>query len=498
MENESVRRAEVRSRVQLHAARLDLFAQFTDPLCIGLALWIALRAYPQQWAAQDSAATALAVLLFYCAGHARRLYRAWQSEPLRSEVVQVWMCWAYVVPMLLLIAFVTKTSVGYSRFISVTWFCLAPTLISVWRLTVRSVLQRVRMFADQPRRVAVVGATALGEEMARNIESSPGLGMALSGVFDDRHVSRLEPIERRAGRIAGNFDQLVAAARAGQIDVVYITLPLQAERRINTLIRRLQDTTASVYLACDLGRIAALRSNWRQIGNVAALCVVEDTADATSRATKRAEDLLLSSLFLIALAIPMLLIGLLVRLTSRGPALWRERRFHLTGEEVRVLKFRTTYVEADCDGPPPAERERLTVIGLLLRRTWLDQLPQFFDVLTGKLSIVGPRPHSLNHSAQYLALAQGVQRRHRMKPGITCLAQVKRPGTDWGPTDLIQHRVEDDFAYGRDWALLTDLKIILMTATSLVSGREGYAVANHTAKKPRRRTPSDFDAAPMA
>jgi putative colanic acid biosynthesis UDP-glucose lipid carrier transferase len=487
--------AGVPSHVQLHAAQLDLLAQFTDPICITAALGIAVHAYPEAWQAQDSAAAALAVLLFYCIGHARRLYRSWQSEPLRSEFVQVWVCWAYVVPLLLLAAFVTKTSVGYSRFISLTWFAVTPVLISGWRLTLRSVLQRVRVLGDHRRRVAVVGASVLGEEIARSVKHSPAMGMILNGVYDDRHVSRLDPVEREAGPIIGNFDQLVAAARTGAIDVVYITLPLQAERRINQLIRRLQDTTASVYLACDFG-IVALRSNWRQIGNVAALCVVEDTSDTASRITKRLEDLILSAMLLVAFSLPMLVIGLLVKLTSRGPAMWRERRFHLTGKEVRVLKFRTSHVEPGCDGPPHPDQERRTAIGMLLRRTCLDQLPQFFDVLSGTLSIVGPRPHSLSHTEQYRALAQGARLRHRMKPGITCLAQVKRPDTDMDHVDQMQKRVEDDFAYGRDWALLTDLKIIVMTATSIMRGREQYYYA--PIEPTKAQSGSDLDAAPTS
>jgi putative colanic acid biosysnthesis UDP-glucose lipid carrier transferase len=471
MEEDSARMVGVPSRVQLHAAQLDLLAQVSDPVCIVAALYVAVRAYPEAWAAHDSAAAALAILLFYCVAHARRLYRAWQSEPLRSEFVQVWLCWAYVVPVLLLLAFVTKTSEAYSRFINLTWFALAPVFISTWRLSLRALLYKVRVLGDQRRRVAVVGATPLAEELARNIERRPALGMALTGVYDDRKVSRLEDLDRQAGVIAGNLERLVMAARAGEVDAVYITLPLQAERRINTLIRRLQDTTASVYLACDFGGMAALRSRWRQIGQVAALCVIEDTSDGMARVTKRIEDLILGSLLLIVLALPMAAIWLLVRLTSPGPGMWRERRFDLTGQEVWVLKFRTTYVEPGCVGPPHPDHERLTVLGCTLRRTCLDQLPQFFDVLSGRLSIVGPRPHSLLHSEQYREIAQGARTRYRVKPGITCLAQVQRPGNGKRHIDLMQRRVETDFAYGRDWALITDLKIIVMTGVSIVRGR---------------------------
>jgi putative colanic acid biosynthesis UDP-glucose lipid carrier transferase len=462
--------------VRPHEANLDLLGRVADAIWICTALWVGCLAYPEAWASRHSTAAAAGVVLFYMVGHTQGLYRAWRAEPVKSEFTRVWACWAFVVPLLLLAAFITKTSDLYSRFIMLTWFILAPALISVWRVVLRVALQEVRARGFNTRNVAIAGASPLGEELARNIRRSPWMGMKLVGFYDDRHVSRLHPIDPQAGEVKGDLDKLVAEARQGLVDVVYIALPLRAEPRINAIIRRLQDTTSSVYLAYDFGGFDVLRAQWGQVGAVPVMSVVENPFNGIEGVAKRAEDLLLGSLIMLAIAIPMLIIALAVKLTSRGPVFFRQRRYGLNGEEIRVLKFRTMSVMEDGAEVKQAVKndQRVTKVGAILRRTSLDELPQFIQVLTGEMSIVGPRPHAVLHNEQYRALIQGYMLRHKVKPGITGWAQVNGWRGETDTLEKMEKRVEYDLAYIRDWALWMDLKIIFMTILGAFRGKNAY------------------------
>jgi putative colanic acid biosynthesis UDP-glucose lipid carrier transferase len=462
--------------VRPHEAQLDILSRIADAFWICAALWIGCKAYPEAWAGRHSTAAAVGVVLFYMVGQAQGLYRTWRAEPVKSEFTRVWACWAFVVPLLLMLAFITKTSEDYSRFIMLTWFMLAPALVSVWRVVLRILLQEVRARGYNTRNVAIAGASPLGEELARNVRRSPWMGMKLVGFYDDRHVSRLHPIDPQAGEVKGDLDKLVAAAREGKVDVVYIALPLRAEPRINAIIRRLQDTTASVYLAYDFGGFDVLRAQWGQVGNVPVMSVVENPFNGVEGVAKRAEDLLLGALIMLAISVPMLLIALAVKLTSRGPVFFRQRRYGLNGEEIRVLKFRTMTVMEDGAEIKQAVKNdgRVTRVGAILRRTSLDELPQFLQVITGEMSIVGPRPHAVVHNEQYRSLIQGYMLRHKVKPGITGWAQVNGWRGETDTLEKMEKRVEYDLAYIRDWALWMDLKIIVMTILGVFRGKNAY------------------------
>ena len=253
---------------------MDFLARVGDPFWISAALWFACLAYPEDWETRHSTAAALGVVLFYMVGQAQGLYRPWRAEPVKSEFTRVWFCWAFVVPLLLMLAFITKTSENYSRVIMLTWFALAPALVATSRVVFRIILQEVRARGFNTRIVAIAGASPLGEELARSIHRSPWMGMRLTGFYDDRHIACTRSIRPRA--VMGDLDKLVAEARHGGVDVVYIALPLRAEPRINSIIRRLQDTTASVYLAYDFGGFDVLRAQWGQVGNVPVMSVVEN------------------------------------------------------------------------------------------------------------------------------------------------------------------------------------------------------------------------------
>jgi putative colanic acid biosysnthesis UDP-glucose lipid carrier transferase len=462
--------------IRPHEAKLDFLSRTADACWIACGLFVAAALYDEPWHGRHGTAAALAVVMFYLVGQARGLYRPWRAEPITREFGQVWLAWAFVVPLLLLLGFATKTSEDYSRFVILTWFGLAPTMISLFRIVLRILLQEVRSRGHNTRAVAIAGASPLGEELARNIERSPWMGMRMTGFYDDRHASRLQPIDPAVGELKGDLDKLVIEAKTGRVDVVYIALPLRAEPRINAIIRRLQDTTASVYLAYDFGGFDVLRAQWGQVGNVPVMSVVENPFHGIDGVTKRLEDIVIGSMIMVLISVPMLAIAIAVKLSSPGPVFFRQRRYGLNGEEIKVLKFRSMTVMEDGPNVKQATRndQRITKVGQVIRRTSLDELPQFIQVLTGEMSIVGPRPHAVVHNEQYRALIQGYMLRHKVKPGITGWAQVNGWRGETDTLEKMEKRVQYDLAYIRDWALWMDIKIILMTVFGAFRGKNAY------------------------
>jgi putative colanic acid biosynthesis UDP-glucose lipid carrier transferase len=370
----------------------------------------------------------------------------------------------------------TKTSAVFSRKMMGTWVMLAPTLLWAWRLVMRVVLQEARVRGYNSRAAAIVGVSVLGERLAARIATSPWMGVRLVGFYDDRSSSRLEATNLSQIDLRGGLDALVEQARRREVDMVYIALPPRAEPRINALIRRLSDTTVSVYLAYDFGGYDLLSARWSSVADVPVMSVVEDPFHGVDGLVKRIEDIVMAGIILAMISGPMALIALAIRLTSRGPVFFRQRRYGLNGEEIRVLKFRTMTVCEDGDQIVQAKNGdvRVTRLGAFLRRTSLDELPQFLQVLTGTMSIVGPRPHAVAHNEQYRSLIQGYMRRHKVKPGITGWAQVHGWRGETDTVEKMQKRVQYDLEYINRWNLGLDLKIILMTFRTVLRRHNAY------------------------
>ncbi len=223
------------------------------------------------------------------------------------------------------------------------------------------------------------------------------------------------------GSQVGNLDELVRLAHRGEISQIYITFPMRAEERINRVLNRLSDTTASVYVVPDFFVFELLHSRWTQIGNLPAVSVFENPFYGVDGLVKRLLDVVLGTSLLIMLAIPMLLIALAVKLTSRGPIIFRQNRYGQDGREIRVWKFRSMKVTENGQRIQQATLNdpRITKLGAFLRRTSLDELPQLINVIAGSMSLVGPRPHATAHNEQYRKLIPGYMLRHKVKPGIT-------------------------------------------------------------------------------
>jgi putative colanic acid biosynthesis UDP-glucose lipid carrier transferase len=444
------------------------FARFIDASLIFVAHYVAtfFRDYATLLDPQLAISTLVAIAVFTVIGDANGLYRpTLRSAPAKVELGKVWLSWGFTPPILLTVAFVTKTGDDYSRIVTLIWFVLAPALISAVRFGSRRVEGEMYRRGVATRSVHIVGATKMGGMIAQRIMDDPSSGMRVDGYFDDRDPERLNPMPERLGPPIGRLDGLLELAHRGKVDIVYIALPLRAESRISDIVRKLADSTASVYVVADFLVFDLVHAQWSNVQGLPVVSVFESPFYGVNGWLKRVEDLVLGSIILLLIAFPMACIALGVKLTSQGPVFFRQRRYGLNGEEIRVLKFRTMTVTEDGAAVTQAKKndQRVTRFGGFLRRTSLDELPQFLNVLMGEMSIVGPRPHAVSHNEMYRRMIHGYMLRHKVKPGITGWAQVNGWRGETDTVEKMEQRVNHDLHYIQNWGLLFDLKIIFKT-----------------------------------
>lgn len=435
-------------------------------------LWAATTAYSVPWDDHYFAAGMVGALLFVGIGEHRRLYGSWHRESLQNLAVHVGWTWLLAAAFLLFIIFAVKIAAIYSRVVITVWFLTVPVALILARTALAEVFVALKRRKGGTRSAAVAGAGALGVGFARTLLADRAAGIRLQGFYDDRKAVGFRPIPACPAAVAGGIEELIRDAHGGKINLVYIALPLNMHHRIERLMAGLADSTVTVYYLPDMSAFDLLSARMYNIGGFAAISVYDTPFSGSAAWLKRLEDVVLASLILLVVALPMALIAAGVAITSSGPVVFKQQRYGLGGEPVEVWKFRTMTVCEDGVAVCRQARRRdarVTRLGAFLRRTSLDELPQFFNVLQGTMSVVGPRPHAVAHNERYRKLIPGYMLRHKVKPGITGWAQIN----GWrGETDTLakmQMRVKYDLDYIRNWSLWLDLKIVALTAIKFVS-----------------------------
>ena len=382
------------------------------------------------------------------------------SLPIAMGVVVRWMV---LLAALLAIGYATKFSAHYSRRAVFTWATLGPALIVVATLALQELMTRYVRDPSNSRRAVLAGCTESSVALAKRLSHSSQFGMTVNGFFDDRGRERLNV--NGEVLLLGKLNDLAAYVRANKIDVIFIALPVKQVARVIDLIDELRDTTASIYYLPDIMVFDLIQARSIVIDGIPALSMCETPFFGYRAIAKRATDVLISATALLLLAPLMLAIAILVRLTSPGPIIFRQRRYGLNGEEIIVYKFRTMTVTEDGANIVQATSSdpRMTRIGQFLRRYSLDELPQLINVLEGPMSLVGPRPHAVAHNELYRKLIKGYMLRHKVKPGITGLAQVNGLRGETRTVEQMEARVRFDLEYLRHWSLELDIQILAKT-----------------------------------
>ena len=425
--------------------------------------WLSHRLYGIDIADRNIVLAVLAVVCFYFIAEAKGLYDSWRTGGLVAEITDLVIAWGMVVVVLVMLAFMTKTSANFSRRVVMTWFVLAPFGMVMARMLVRIILRELRRAGRNTRTLAIVGANAQAVRLIEKSRNAPWMGMLPLGIYDDMASESVPDEIRRC--LKGSVADLIQMALAGRVDYIYIALSMQQESRIMKLVDALADTTVSVYVVPDMFISDLLHARWTNFHGVPAIRVYETPFMGVNGMIKRLEDLFLGALFMGIALLPMIAIGVAIKLTSPGPAIFRQRRYGLNGEIVDVWKFRTMTVCEDCGNIPQAKRNdpRITPLGKFLRRTSLDEFPQLINVLQGRMSLVGPRPHAVAHNEEYRKLIHGYMLRHKVKPGITGLAQIRGWRGETDTLNKMEKRIECDLEYIRSWSLWLDIKIVWLT-----------------------------------
>lgn len=450
--------------------------RFADAGCVLAGLWIAHSfGKSMPWEHYVLMGTA-AVAVYSLVGELTRAYRSWRGIPGEKELVCVLGTWALTVAALLVVGFLTRYTFLVPRSLMLVWTLATPAFTVLVRTSLRWTFRSLRAQGLNQQSFAIVGVTPLGMQLARNIEATPELGLRLVGFYDDRPAERIPELPQEVGRKLGDLEALYQAVKRGEIERIYITFPMRAEKRIQAVLERLADTTASVYIVPDFFVFELLHSRWSSVNGLPVVSVFENPLYGIDGVVKRATDLALGVSLLGLLAAPMLAIAVFVKLSGPGPVFFRQRRYGMDGEEFLVWKFRTMSVCEDGTKVTQAQKNdpRVTKIGAFLRKTSLDELPQLFNVIGGSMSLVGPRPHATAHNEAYRKQIQGYMLRHKVKPGITGLAQVNGYRGETDTLDKMEGRVRFDHQYIREWSWWLDLRILTRTFFVVLKRENAY------------------------
>ena len=396
------------------------------------------------------------------------------GDRLSSAAVGVLSSWLTLMAILAAFGYGTRSIGLFDVDVLTSWALITPAL---QLLAVRLGYIGLRRNSAQPanrRKAVVIGAGALGVKVAKSVSQSPVQGIDVVGFFDDRSNGRVHPDVGQ--RQLGGLKDAAGYIREHGVKDVFISLALGSQPRIIELLEDLQGTTASIYFVPDVFGISIIQGRLQEVGGMPMVGMCETPFTGTNRLVKRISDVVLASLILVLVSPVMLFIAIGVKLSSPGPVIFAQRRNGLDGEEIIVYKFRSmrsmdngaVVKQATKDDP------RITRFGAFIRRTSLDELPQFINVLQGRMSIVGPRPHAVAHNEMYRQLIKAYMVRHKVKPGITGWAQVNGHRGETDTLEKMQARVEYDLEYLRNWSLGQDLVIILRTIKTVFYDGNAY------------------------
>jgi putative colanic acid biosynthesis UDP-glucose lipid carrier transferase len=459
----------------LEPAHVTLARQGIPPLIVVLMLAICILFCGQALSTEVYALGLLAFLISAQVFSPLGLRSQRASQRARKVVVRVLLEWSCVVAVLVFLAFAFRLRDVIGTDAVLIWFLATPIALLLADSLSLPIAKRLATDRSIAQRYIIIGANEVGVELARRIEQSQG-GSRFSGFFDYRNPARLTAARNKP--VVGNCSARDFAdfVRNNAIGRVYLALPISTAPRIEELVRELRDTTASIYFVPNIFAFDLVQARCVEIDGMPVLSICDSPLQGMSGFWKRAFDVVLASVALLLTWPVLLAVAVAIKRSSTGPVLFKQRRCGLNGEEILIYKFRTMMV---CeDGPTLAQATkhdwRVTPLGALLRRTSIDELPQIFNVLEGKMSFVGPRPHAVAHNEAYRKLISGYMIRHKVRPGITGWAQVNGLRGETATVDKMQQRVQYDLDYLKNWSLWLDLKIIARTALTVLRDRNAY------------------------
>lgn len=459
-----------RSRSNANASLISMAQRFSDIVIVFVGLYMACVFNEINFDYRHALTYLSVLVVFQMIGGITDFYRSWRGVKISTELNLILKNWT--ISILIGLGITSLFSdLDISIVIFLQWFLIVALGFVLCRSAIRLTSGLLRKFGYNTRRVAVVGSMPAGINLLKGFIEEPWLGFVVIGVYDDD----FNP-ENIGIPYGGTLEKLVQDARDGKIDRIYIAMRMNDEYRIKNIVRQLTDTTCSVLLIPDIFTFNILQSRTEEINGVPVVPLFDTPLNGINMIFKRLEDIIVSLVILILISPILIIISCAVKLTSPGPIIFRQIRYGMDGKPIKVWKFRSmTVMENDSNVKQATKNDiRVTKVGKFLRSTSLDELPQFFNVLFGQMSVVGPRPHAVSHNEQYRSLIQGYMLRHKVKPGITGLAQINGWRGETDTLEKMEKRIEFDLLYIRGWSIWLDLKIIFLTVFKGFINKSAY------------------------
>jgi Undecaprenyl-phosphate glucose phosphotransferase len=407
---------------------------------------------------------------------------AYQVSALRHPISQfgrILISWTGVFAALALAGFFLKVSAEFSRLWFGAWFGTGLLLLLILRFVLSGFIKRWGRNGRMERRAVIVGGGKYAEGLIRSLEQQGDNDIRICGIFDDRDDQRSPTVVAGYPKL-GTISELIEFARQARIDMLIVALPLTAETRVLTMLKKLWVLPVDIRLSAHSNKLQFRPRAYSHIGAVPLLDIFDKPIREWDSVAKRVFDIFFSLIAIVLLAPFMLMTAIAIKLDSKGPVLFKQKRHGFNNEEIEVLKFRSMYADqsdptaklAVSKGDP-----RVTKVGRFIRKTSIDEFPQFFNALRGDLSLVGPRPHAVSAQSRdrmFNDVVEGYFARHRVKPGVTGWAQINGWRGEIDTDDKIKMRTEYDLYYIENWSLWLDLKILLLTPLRLLNTENAY------------------------
>ena len=458
-----------RTRANANASIISMVQRFSDNAIIFIGLYVICLFNKFSYAYGQVLISLAVLVVFQMIGGITDFYRSWRGVKISSELILIIKNWTLSFIIALGISSLFPIP-DVNLNILIQWYLIVVIGFVICRFSIRIGSGLLRKIGCNTRNVAVVGSLPAGINLLRGFMDEPWLGFVVRGVYDDIKLDDYNGVP-----YGGNINDLIKDAREGKLDRVYIALGMHDEIKIKNIVGQLTDTTCSVLLIPDIFTFNILQSRTEEINGVPVVPLFDTPLNGINMVVKRLEDIVVSSIILLLISPLLACIACAVKFTSPGPVIFRQVRYGMDGKSILVWKFRSmTVMENDNVIQATKNDVRITKIGKFLRSTSLDELPQFFNVFLGQMSVVGPRPHAVAHNEQYRTLIQGYMLRHKVKPGITGLAQINGWRGETDTLDKMEKRIEYDLLYIRGWSIWLDLKIIFLTVLKGFINKSAY------------------------
>lgn len=398
------------------------------------------------------------------------LYYSWRGRNKWQRNASVGYAWLTVLTVLVVLSFAMKNSATFSRVWFFTWGILGYLYLVLYRVLFDFILDRLRLKGINRKKILVFGAGEVGKQINLKLKENYEVGFDIAAFVDDNielHGTTVDNIP------VYSPDKLIELL--SNCHELWIALPLRAEKRVLEILHQTRHLTAVIRFIPDIFNFRLLNHSITEIASIPIIEINGTPMTSTSHILKRIEDIVLSLVIVTLISPIVLIVAIIIKLTSKGPVLYKQERHGWNGKKIKVYKFRSMYYSEKNEFKQATKNDsRITPIGNFIRKTSIDEFPQFLNVLQGRMSIVGPRPHAVSMNEDYKDKIDNYMQRHKVKPGITGWAQVSGLRGETDTIEKMEKRIEYDLYYIQNWSILFDLRIIFMTIFKGFIGKNAY------------------------